>query len=68
MRKVMSEMVWIVFPRPCKERKLASVLRKIYRTHHLVCKDTIQLVVVQADHPLQSLDLVVLVHATNKDI
>jgi hypothetical protein len=65
IRYVMSEIVWIVFPRPWKVSNGCGAQSMV--THHLVGKDTIQSVVVQTDHPLQTLDLVVLQSTARKD-
>ena len=35
--------------------------------YHLVCQDTVELVVIQADHPLQALELILLERTSNQD-
>ena len=60
IRNVTSEIVWIVFPRPYHATMSTTPYAITDPTHHLIGKDSVQLVVVQTDHPLQTLELVLL--------
>lgn len=57
-------MVCSVFPRPCN-----GVSRECYSrgecSNHLVCEDTVQTIMVEGDHPVQALKLIVTHFAMN---
>ena len=50
-------MVWRVLPRPWVESE-GGWKEETTHTHHLVCEDPVQTVVVQRHHPVEALELV----------
>ena len=55
-------MVWSVLPRPCGHGGLSAetTYKKVnFKAHHFVSKDAVQTVVMQGDHPIQPLELIV---------
>jgi hypothetical protein len=52
--------------RPLFQLRLKAKTRKL-ETDHLVCENSVEPVVVQADHPLETLDLVLLELASDED-
>ena len=57
MRKVISEMVWMVLPRPYRFISWEEWREKT-RTYHLVGEDTVDTLLIQCSKPVQSLQLI----------
>lgn len=60
-RYAISEIDWTVFPSPCKvETSAAGSLEDVIDAYHLICKDTIDTLLVKICKPVESFELILL--------